>query len=286
MNIVPDDPTVLYEIEDEGLSQRQHKRKRKRTVILEKSWSEDQTEAAFKLGVIAPSTRHDTLVRVAAYIRNTPSLCPDSLAEFIDVLISWSRKQYEQHRENIGTTWTEHMRDVHRVAKYAWTHPLTSGVPRVIKVTAAIVHWIRGQTTVLAEQQVMFAAWFQMSNVGGCFHLGYEQVRDMTHLAKDSLDRAMKGLRDKGILVVQEEYFNGRDGIFPSKTRKYCFGNPPGKSSHQAVLLILTKEQWDPTLWFRLLVSLFTKEQLKNWYPFAYHRICRVEPILLGRSTA
>ncbi|MDP9729678.1 TOTE conflict system archaeo-eukaryotic primase domain-containing protein [Alicyclobacillus tolerans] len=282
LNIVPDNTKTLFEIQDDGLAER----KRDSTVVVERSWSADITEGAFKVGIVTPGTRHDTLVRVAAYVRNTPSLCPDSFAEFVDVLMAWSRKEYEQHRTNIKTGWAEHLRDLERVAKYVWSHPLTPGVPRTVRITAAVVHWIRSQTPVLAEQQLAFAAWFRMTQIEEHFYFGYQQAREMTALAKDSLDKALKALRDKGILCVTDEYFHSSKGIVPSRTRKYRFGNSPPKSTSTAVLLTLTHDQWEPSLWFRLLRTLMTREQLKAFYPFAYHRILRAEPLPIGRSTA
>jgi len=281
LNIRPDSPAVLFDIADEGLAQRECTS----TVIEAKSWSKDATEAAYKVGIIAPGTRHDTLLRVAAHIRNTPSLCPESLTEFIQVLVRWSRKQYERNSLNIGTSWSEHVKDVHRVAKYAWKRPLTPGVPQDIRITAATVHWIRSETFVLSEQQLLFAAWFEMSQVGTCFHFGYKQAQRMTALANESLDKAFKGLRSKGVLVVESEYFHGGHGIVPSKTRQYRLSNLP-PSTAMAILVALKPNKWVSSLWFSILRSLFTVEELKVSYPFAYHRILRSEPLPIRSSIA
>ena len=108
----------------------------------------------------------------------------------------------------------------------------------------------------------------------------------MTNLAKTSLDAAFKGLREKKILFIEEDYFNGGKRITPSKTRKYRFESPPPELNSMAVILTLKADQWEPTIWFRLLRTLFTLDELRESYPYAYHRIMTVEPLPIGRSAA
>ncbi|KPV43828.1 TOTE conflict system archaeo-eukaryotic primase domain-containing protein [Alicyclobacillus ferrooxydans] len=283
LEIIPDAPELLWEIEDQDLMDR----KRENTILSKLIWGKDATEQAYKVGIVEPGTRHDTLVRVAAYLRNTPGLCPDSLDELVEALTEWSRGQYEEHRENIGTSWIEHLADVKRVAKYVWTHPLTAGTPRVIKITAATVHWIRAQSPVLAEQQVLVYAWFRMACVGEQFFLGYEETRKRTKLAKSTLDKAMKALKQKGVIVVVKNYYHSASGIVPSRTTMYRFADSPKPNSLQTALVTLKKDdEWDSSLWFRLLCTVFTVEELKRFYPHSYHRILRAEPLPIGRSAA
>lgn len=281
LEIVPDCPNVLHEVTDAALNVT----RLRSTVIEDRAWSKDATESAYKIGIVAPGTRHDTLVKVAAYVRNTP-LCPESLPELVNVLINWSRQQYDDNPVNIKTGWEEHLRDLERVARYVWWHPLTGGIPKSIRVTAAIVHWIRVQTPVLAEQQLLFVAWFERMLVGEQFYLGYEQAREMSGLAKNSLDSAFKALRDKGILIVNKDYYHAINGIVPSRTRQYRFATPPAAQTVNAILLTIDPEDWNSNLWFRLLRTLFMPDELKRWYPFAYHRILSVRPLFLGHSSA
>lgn len=254
LDIVPDSPRVLDKMHDEALAQ---KRPRKQPIMSNVKWQSESIQAAYKVGIILPGTRHNTLLQVAVHVRNAPSLCPPSFPEFIDVLLEWSREQYRVNGGNIRTSWHEHVEDVYRVAKYVWDRPLSPGIKREVYVTPAIVHWVRQQTSNLAEQRLLFAAWFQSRLVGDTFFFGYERMKRLTSLANDSLDKAIKSLRDNGVLVVAEEYVHST-GLRPSQTRKYRLASEPPKTRVDQAICKVSLDTWQPELWFRLLRTLFT----------------------------
>lgn len=177
------------------------------------------------------------------------------------------------------------MREAEDIAKYVWKHPLTDGVSKIIPIPTRVVHWIREKTSSLASQQLLFAAWFQSEVVGGPFYFGYNQMRELTGLAKDTTDKAINALRNGGILVIESEYSHSK-GILSSKSRRYRIVDESSFSRVVSPIVTIGSHQWSSQLWFQLLMTLFTVHELKDSYPFAYHRIVKTSTIRIGKVSA
>jgi len=281
LSIQPDVPATLYNIKRD----KEQMKPRPRKHSIAEKWNGVATELAYKIGIREPGTRHHTLLQAAAYIRNSPHLCPVTVDEFYQLLFEWSEVQYQINRINIRTGYGTHLKDVEQVAWYVWNHPFTPGLREEILVRADIVHWIRKQTPALSTQQLLFAAWYQSELVNGSFYLGYERMKELTGLAKDSLDRTVKELRDKQRILSMVKNYSHSLNVLKSKVRQYRLKGKPKQTSMGPPLYVITAVTWDSSLWFQLLRTLFSEVELKRDYPFASHRIMKVPPLSIG-STA
>ncbi|WP_066369513.1 hypothetical protein [Neobacillus fumarioli] len=271
LRIRPMDRTLLDNFVPEEMATRPRKRK----THLDESWSAQATEVAFKVGIEARGTRHSTTLRAAAYAIN--HLKPDTYDELLDILVRWSQRQYQEHRENIRTSWFHHLRDVERIATYVWEHRFSGGLNMSVDFTATDVHWIRSQTDNLATQRLLLAALYQQRITGGHFFFGTGRMEQLTKLSHDYLAAAVKELRDMEVIKVVGNHSHQK-GLGRSKTRKYALTKLPDQYSFQAVLMTVTEKTWTPVLWFQLLQIIFTPQQIRKMYPFAHHRILAVTP--------
>ncbi|WP_029420790.1 hypothetical protein [Alicyclobacillus macrosporangiidus] len=249
---------------------------RKRKTHLDESWSAQATEIAFKVGIEARGTRHNTTLRAAAYAIN--HFKPETYEEFYDLLVRWSQKQYQEHGANIRTSWFHHLRDLERIATYVWKYRFSGGLNMSVDFTASDVHWIRSQTANLATQRLLLAALYQQRITGGHFFFGTGRMEQLTKLSHGYLAASVKELRDAGILEVVGNHSHQK-GLGKSKSRKYALTKLPEQYVVEAVLVTVTEKTWTPDLWFQLLQMVFTPQQIRNMYPFAHHRILAVTPI-------
>ncbi|WP_018130209.1 TOTE conflict system archaeo-eukaryotic primase domain-containing protein [Effusibacillus pohliae] len=259
---------------DQFEAERKALKARKRKIRMDDSWSAAATEMAFKLGIEARGTRHNTTLRAAAYAVN--HLKPGSYDELLEILVDWSQKQYQLNGANIRTRWFAHLKDLDHIAKYVWEHRFTGGIQASVDFTAGDVHWIRSKTPNLAAQRLLLAALYQYRMVGGYFYFGFARMQQLTGMAKDSLVDAIRELRDeRGVLKIVENYSH-QTGLRKSKTNQYTLTEVPGTQDIDTVLATITSGTWTVDLWYRLLLKLFTRQQLKKAYPFSYHRILAV----------
>ncbi|MCL6444519.1 MAG: hypothetical protein K6T83_13885 [Alicyclobacillus sp.] len=258
---------------DEFVKEKEAQQPRRRKTHMGVSWSAQATEVAFKIGIEAPGTRHNTTLRAAAYLLH--HMNPQTFQEFFGFLIQWSQAQYQENHKNIRTAWLAHYQDARRIAKYVWEHRFTGGLRIAVDFRAGDVHWIRSQTPNLATQRLLLAALYQYRIVSGPFYFGFARMQQLTGLAKDSLCEAIRELRERrGILKMIENYSH-RTGLGKSKTTKYTLTQVPDSKGMDSVLVTVTSDTWSQNLWYDLLVRVCTKEQLRKDYPFAYHRILR-----------
>ncbi|MGV3467366.1 MAG: hypothetical protein ACO1OT_19015 [Heyndrickxia sp.] len=165
------------------------------------------------------------------------------------------------------------------IVSYVWRKRFSGGISPLVIITASDVHWISSQTNDLAAQRLLLAAIFQQRVVNGDFYLGFERMKQLTSLAKDSLVKSIHILRDElGILAVVENY-SYQPGLGKSKTNKYRLTKTPKRNGYDPVLLEVTAETWSKDLWFQLLQMVFTPTQIKRMHPFSHHRILSVPPI-------
>lgn len=272
LGIRPMDKRTLDHFVAEPQAQRPHRR----NVRLDDSWSSQVTELAYRIGIQMPGTRHNTTLRAAAYV--CARLNPSSFQEFYDAMMEWSQIQYQVNRNNIRTSWSNHIRDLGRITEYVWKHRFTGGISLSVDFTAADVHWVVQQTNSLAAQQLLLAALYQYRLTGGSFYFGFHRMQDLTGLNNNPLSQAIKVLRDElGLLRIVENYSHG-SGLHRSKTRKYTLSQIPENDDISPVLVTVTPETWRSDLWFQLLHMLYTPEQIRQMHPFAYHRILQVGP--------
>ncbi|HHY68163.1 MAG TPA: hypothetical protein GX517_13380 [Alicyclobacillus sp.] len=235
-------------------------------------------EVAYKVGIKAPGTRHNTTFLAAVYLLN--HLKVETFQELFDGLVTWSSIQFTKNRENIRRSWGEHMRDLKDICRYVWKKRPVAGIETGVSFTAGDVHWIRAQTPNLATQKLLFAALYQYRLAGsGNFYFGFTRMQRLTGLANHPLSGAIKELRNElGILTIVQNYSH-QPGLRRGKTAKYTLSKIPPAMAVPSPLVVVTPKTWQPDLWFQILQLLFTQAELKKWYPFAYHRILQVPPL-------
>ncbi len=91
---------------------------------------------------------------------------------------------------------------------------------------------------------------------------------------------AITELRDKiGIMTVAKNYSH-QTGYFKAQTTNYRLSEVPDKDVISTTLVSVDEDSWSADLWFHLLKVVFTVDELRKLYPFAWHRIVNAPSVL------